>query len=167
MNYKFLKEEVLVHTPKLLQYAHKFTQDQNDAEDLLQNTLVKVLKYHKKFANGTNLLGWIYTIMRNTFINDCRKRSHQLKYINGIVESQDMENRISQDRSEGPLISEEIDNVIKTIPEIYYTAFMMFYEGYKYYEIAEYLGIPEGTVKTRIHTARQILQKKLRNYRID
>ncbi|MBV2227606.1 MULTISPECIES: RNA polymerase sigma factor [Sphingobacterium] len=167
MNYKFIKEEVLVHTPTLLQYANKFTQDHNDAEDLLQNTLIKVLKYQKKYVTGTNLLGWIYTIMRNTFINDCRRRVHQLKYINGITDSKDIESRISRDRAEGNLMSEEINTVMKTIPEIYYNAFMMYYEGFKYYEIAEYLGVPEGTVKTRIHTARKILQKKLRNYRHD
>lgn len=103
--------------------------------------------------------------MRNTFINVCSKRGHQLKYINGIWDSKDIESRISRDRPERNLISEEINTVMKTIPEIYYTGFMMYYEGFKYYEIAEYLGVPEGTVKTRIHTARKVLQKKLRNYR--
>lgn len=164
MNDDFITKKVLVHTPTL-QYAHKFTGDQTDAQDLLQNTLVKVLRYHKSYVNGTNLLGWIYTIMRNTFINDCRKKTLEINYKKVIGEGGASYLNSTKNRIEGQLIHEDIHTVMESIPEMYYKPFMMYFEGYKYYEIAEFLEVPEGTVKTRIHTARKLLKKKLGSYR--
>ncbi|GEM68010.1 RNA polymerase sigma factor [Sphingobacterium mizutaii NBRC 14946 = DSM 11724] len=165
MNNDFIKNEVLVHSDTLLHYANKFTKDQNEAEDLLQDTLMKVIRYQEKFEESTNLLGWIYTIMKNIFINRCRKNRVERNYASTVLPASDPSKQQSQNKSIDNFLGQDIDSVLISIHEKYYLPFIMFFEGYKYYEIAEHLGIPEGTVKTRIHTARKLLQEKLKSYR--
>ncbi|WP_313189766.1 RNA polymerase sigma factor [Sphingobacterium sp.] len=89
MNNDFIKNEVLVNSDMLLQYANKFTKDQDDAEDLLQDTLMKVIRYQKKFEKSTNLLGWIYTIMKNIFINRCGKNGVERNYASTVFPDSD------------------------------------------------------------------------------
>lgn len=165
MNNDFIKNEVLVHSDTLLHYANKFTKDQNEAKDLLQDTLMKVIRYQEKFEESTNLLGWIYTIMKNIFINRCRKNGVERNYASTVLPASDPSKQQSQNKSIDNFLGQDIDSVLMSIHEKYYLPFIMFFEGYKYYEIAEHLGIPEGTVKTRIHTARKLLQEKLKSYR--
>ncbi len=165
MNNDFINKEVLVHSDTLLKYANRFTKNESDAEDLLQNTLMKVFRYQNNYSKGSNLLGWIYTIMRSCFLNDCRKKKLAANYMNNSLSVNDPTLNSSKNKSENRFLMEDINAVMETVPEKYMSAFIMYFEGYKYYEIAEYFNVPEGTVKTRIHAARKLLQKKLSNYR--
>lgn len=164
MSNDFFKKEVLAHSAALMQYATKFTGNDEDAQDLVQTTLLKVVRNHTKFVEGTNVLGWIYTIMRNTFINECRKSTLAQNY-RTYQQSQESKVLTSvSNHGERTFIKGEIQEALQSLPEKYYQAFIMHFEGYKYHEIAAHLDIPEGTVKTRIHTARKILQQKLKEY---
>jgi len=165
MSNDFIKNEVLVHATALLHYAHKFTNNKDDAEDLVQNTLGKVLQSHSRFVRDTNVLGWIYTIMRNTFINDCRRKTLSQKYMNHSLSRQDMSTTSVSNNGERMFVRSEIQEALNSLPEKYYKPFMMHFEGYKYDEIAEYFDVPVGTIKTRIHCARNVLQQKLRGYK--
>ncbi len=165
MNKNFIKNEVLIHTDILLQYANKFTKDQEEAEDLLQETLIKVLKYQDSFEKNTNLLGWVYTIMKNIFINGCRKKVLEKNYLSKVQSIGETLKQQSNNKCLDNFMREDLNLVLRSIPEKYYIPFMMFFEGYKYYEIADHLGLPEGTIKTRIHTARKLLKQRLKSYR--
>lgn len=165
MDKDFINKEVWVHSDTLLKYANRFTKDENEAEDLLQNTLLKVLRYQESYSKGSNILGWIYTIMRSCFLNDCRKKKLAENYKNSSLSINDPNMKSAENRGENRFAMEDLDAAMETIPEKYLSAFIMHFEGYKYYEIAEHFNVPEGTVKTRIHTARKLLQKKLSTYR--
>ena len=165
--YNFNKD-VMGQSHLLLDYAKKFTNNHNDAEDLLQDTLIKVFRYFENFKEGTNLTGWMYTIMRNTFINDYRRKSISTKLISQKEELSpaDLSRSSVKNQAESSFMNADIQRALKTLPEAYYTPFVMHFEGYKYYEIAEHLQIPDGTVKTRIHVARKMLQKSLQEYKV-
>ncbi|MDX5448669.1 MAG: RNA polymerase sigma factor, partial [Bacteroidota bacterium] len=117
--------------------------------------------------DGTNLKGWLYTIMKNTFINNYRKKKNQ----NTFVDDTDNRYFINQGVSEKAETTDSIVDQeyimaqIDTIERNYVEAFMMHYNGYKYEEIAEILGIPLGTVKSRIFLARKKMMEKLSDYR--
>jgi len=167
MSTDFIKNQVMVHSSALLRYANKFTKNEDDAEDLVQNTLLKVYKYRSKFVKETNVLGWMYTIMKNTFLNDCRRNSLVLKYMDHAKATQNINNASVSNNGEGMFIQKEIQNALESLPEIYYKPFIMHFEGYKYHEIAKYFNIPEGTIKTRIHAARKALQNKLKEHKLN
>ncbi|MGJ1205329.1 RNA polymerase sigma factor [Sphingobacterium lactis] len=160
--------DVMQQSNVLLEYAKNFTKDHNDAEDLLQDTLIKVYRYIDNFKEGTNLTGWIYTIMRNTFINNYRKKS----IVNSVVTQKeeftpsDLIKSSVKNNVENAFLNDDIQYALQKLPEMYYRPFVMHFEGYKYYEIAEYLQIPDGTVKTRIHMARKMLQGILKEYKV-
>lgn len=161
-------KDVMGQSQVLMDYAKKFTNNSNDAEDLLQDTLIKVFKYVDSYKEGTNLKGWIYTIMRNTFINNYRRKTIS----NGIVSQKeeltaaDLSKSAVRNNAENTFMGADIQEALKKLPEAYYRPFVMYFEGYKYYEIAEHLQIPDGTVKTRIHVARKMLQKDLSVYKM-
>ncbi len=157
---------VLNQASSLKMYALHFTRDLDDANDLVQDTMLKAITYYTKFREGTNLKGWLYTIMKNTFINNYRRvvkinsvvtKQEEIPYSNLLFSS-------SNNGSEGKFILEDISKALKNLPDEYYVPFTMYFEGHKYHEIAEHLDIPIGTVKTRIHVARKMLKKQLRDY---
>lgn len=149
--------------PSLLPIAYKFTRNEEDALDLLQETLLKAFDNKDKFRDGTNLKAWLYTIMRNTFIT----HYHRLIKRNTFTDpTEDQHFLNSFSRSVGnnaftSLAMEEIGDAVSALTYVYKTPFMMYYQGYKYHEIAEILNIPIGTVKNRIHIARKQLKKQL------
>lgn len=155
------------HSQFLHQLAMKLTRRTEDAEDLTQETFYKAIKYQDKYHEGTNLKGWLYTIMKNTFINNYRRAKNQNTFVD------DTENRyfinsgeVSKTVSTDSIIDH--DNIMKQIESVdktYLEAFMMHYNGYKYEEIADKLDIPLGTVKSRIFLARKKMMKKLHDYR--
>ena len=116
---------------------------------------------------GTNIKGWLYTIMRNTFINKYRKAKSRNTFVdnteNNYFLNQEEANKESKTDSvvNGNYLMEQIQSVDKN----YVDTFMMHYEGYKYEEISEILNIPLGTVKSRIFLARNKLMEKLKDYR--
>jgi len=155
------------HTSVLKNFAYKFTRDSAVADDLFQDTMVKALRYFDHFKEGTNIKGWLFTIMRNTFINDYRKdvRKNALITQEEEISSAHLLQSSSCNAAEGKFAMADIQRTLAKLPKCYYDPFMQYFEGYKYHEIADDLGIPIGTVKTRIHMARTILKKQLKIYK--
>jgi RNA polymerase sigma-70 factor (ECF subfamily) len=144
----------------------KLVQDVEDANDLVQETMLKAFRNKDKFAEGTNLKGWLYTIMKNIFINNYRRM------VNSNIFSDDTENQYyvnssknaSHNSAETRLAMSDIHHALSQLNENLRRPFMMSFEGYKYEEIASSLRIPLGTVKIRIHNARHKLQEQLSGY---
>ncbi|MCX2574776.1 RNA polymerase sigma factor [Pedobacter sandarakinus] len=153
-------------TPLLRQFAMRYTNDNEDANDLIQDTMMKAIKYYAQFEPGSNLKAWLFTILKNTFINNYRKKTKANALItqNDEISSVDLSYSASRNEAEGTFIMKDIRKAIDTLPESYAKPFISFFEGYKYHEIAEELNIPIGTVKTRIHVARTLLKDYLKSY---
>lgn len=141
-------------------FSFKFTSNQEDAEDLLQETVLKALTYRDRFRENTNFKAWIFTIMRNLFINQYRKTHHTKVKItstdyaeNSHIASYNASNIESQHDFN------QLRGKIKELNASIRVPFELFLEGFKYQEIADQLQIPIGTVKTRIFTARKQLSK--------
>lgn len=154
-------------TSKILKpYALKLTKDRDDANDLLQDTLVKAFMNRDKYTDGTNLKAWLFTIMKNTFITNYQRMMRKntfvdvtdnLFYINSLDSS--VNNQAYSD-----FVAEDIKKALNSLDESLQQPFLMYFNGFKYHEIAEKLKIPIGTVKNRIHIARKELKDKLRVY---
>ncbi len=148
-------------------FAMRLTRDSDDANDLLQDTVLKAFTYREKFTDGTNLKAWLYTIMKNTFITNYQKlmrkktfvdSSEDLLFLNSVAHS-------TQNTAYSTFALNDINKAMATIEEAHSVPFMMYYKGFKYHEIAEKLNIPIGTVKNRIHLARKQLKTLLSMYR--
>jgi RNA polymerase sigma-70 factor (ECF subfamily) len=147
-------------------FALKLTADHEDANDLLQETLLKALRYREKFVDPTNLKAWMYTIMKNTFINNYRRISRQKTIIDNTDESYFL-NISSETVSETPdsaLRYEEIKREVDRLDDDVRIPFDMHNNGFKYKEIADELNMPIGTVKSRIFLARKKLTSALEDY---
>lgn len=148
-------------------HALNFTRDIEDANDLVQETLIKALRFKDGFEQGSNFKGWLFVIMRNTFINDYRKKAKKNSVITTEEEltSSHLAGNAPLNGAEHRFAMQDIQNALNSLPETYRLPFVRFVEGYRYHEIADELGIPLGTVKTHIHQARLELKKKLKIYR--
>ena len=157
---------VLRQESSLKTYALRFTHDVEDANDLVQDTLVKAVTYYTNFKEGTNIKGWLYTIMKNTFINNYRRFIKTTSLITKTDElsSTQLSFSASSNLGSSKFVMDDINDALKSLSEEYYVPFTMYFEGYKYHEIADHLEIPIGTVKTRIHVARKQLKKSLKAY---
>jgi len=147
-------------------FAINLTKDQEAAKDLFQETLYRALSNKDKYNVGTNIKAWLYTIMRNIFINDYRKRAKQ----SVILDNSPNDFLIDQTRTKvlndgvTNLNLREVKQMIYDLPELFRTPFNLYFEGYKYNEISEALNEPLGTIKSRIHFARKILKQKIQRY---
>jgi RNA polymerase sigma factor (sigma-70 family) len=149
---------------KLRYYALSLTSDNEKASDLLQDTLLKALSNRDKFSQNTNFNAWVYTIMKNTFINDYRrniKAANNLKSPRADITGT---SAIEYPSPDSVYQSEEISKSISQLDDEYRIPFTMFLEGYKYKEIADELDLPLGTVKSRIFFSRKRLEKILTGY---
>lgn len=151
-------------TRSLKPFAIRLTQDPEAAEDLLQETAYRALVNHDKYSDGTNLKAWLFTIMRNIFINQYRRKlkrntiidtTENLYYLNSASET------VKNDAI-GQFIMDDLQKAINHLSVEFRVPFLMHYEGYKYQEIAEHLKLPLGTVKSRIFFARKELKTFLR-----
>ncbi|ETZ23029.1 RNA polymerase sigma factor [Pedobacter sp. V48] len=147
-------------------FAMSFTKNREDADDLVQDTFLKAVRYADKFEEGTNLQGWLYMILKNTFINDYRRKSRHQNFVDeSMALSADYLVNSSGNLGVNKCMNDDIHKALKMLPYDYSYPFIRYFEGYKYHEIAEELNIPIGTVKTRIHGARLVLKKNLRMYK--
>ena len=151
----------------MLNFAYMLTSNRDDAYDLLQDTTLKVLANADKYTDNTNFKGWVFTIMRNIFINNYRRVVRSATIIDQTEDCYHL--NISQDSGfetpEGSFAANEISAAIEAFPEKYRVPFSMHVAGYKYNEIAEKLDLPLGTIKSRIFFARQELQQRFADYR--
>jgi RNA polymerase sigma-70 factor (ECF subfamily) len=147
-------------------FAITLTRDNEAAKDLFQETMYRALANQEKYNVGTNIKAWLYTIMRNIFINNYRRKVKQNTIFDFTANDYllDYNQMAIANRAESNLRIKEIQLVIYKLPEIFKRPFLMYFEGYKYYEIAEILHEPLGTIKSRIHFARKMLKSQITKY---
>ena len=160
-------QNILSMQNELRSFAMKLTCDYEDANDLLQDTTLKALDNEDKYEQETNFKGWIYTIMRNIFINNYRKNLRDQTFVDK-TDNQYFLNSSSDlvvDSMESAYDVKEMNRVVNSMSKEYRIPFSMFVAGFKYREIAEKLDLPIGTVKSRIFFTRQKLQTALKDFR--
>jgi len=155
------------HSSQLISHALRFTGDEDDAKDLVQETLIKGIRFAEKFAEGTNLKGWLFVIMRNTYINSYYKQAKRnaIFTVEEELSSPQLLTTASRNQGESVFAMEDISKAMASIKPSYRIAFQKYFEGYRYEEIAEEMQLPLGTVKTYIYQARLGLKKYLRKDR--
>jgi RNA polymerase sigma factor (sigma-70 family) len=159
--------QMLVNNAEFLKpFAITLTRDTEAAKDLFQETLYRALANRDKYNVGTNIKAWLYTIMRNIFINNYRRKVKQ----NTIFDSTPNDFLLNQNQAvvanaaEVNLRLKDIQQAIHNLPEIFKNPFLLYFDGFKYHEIAEMLGEPLGTIKSRIHFARKLLKTQIQRY---
>ena len=147
-------------TPVLNTFAYNLTKNSEDAKDLYQETAFRAITNKEKFRAGTNLKAWLFTIMKNIFINNYRKKMKA----NTIMDSTDNNfyinsgKNVVSNKAESNIMMKELKRMIKGLDNTIKVPFVMHFNGYKYQEIADYLGLPLGTIKSRIFFARKELK---------
>lgn len=167
MNALQFQKKLLSLQENMMNFALTLTADKNDAQDLMQDTTLKVLDNQEKFVDNVNFKGWVLTIMRNIFINNYHKIVRTQTVVDQDIDlyNLDIMNDSGFDNPDGAYQIQEITSAIESLNEELKVPFSMFVSGYKYNEIAEALNVPLGTVKSRIFFARQELKKKLKDFR--
>ena len=156
-------ELILGSSGQLKPFAISLTNDRELAKDLFQETMYKALANRDKYSTGTNIKAWLYTIMRNIFINEYRRKAIQkVIFDSDVYEIKAM--AIINNDGENSLQLKEIHSAIYRLPQIFKIPFLLYFEGYRYYEISESLNEPLGTIKSRIHFARKLLKEQLTRY---
>lgn len=158
---------ILTIQDHLLNFAYQLTTDREAARDLLQDTTLKALDNQDKYVDNVNFKGWVFTIMRNIFINNYRQTVRKATVIDTTEDLYHL--NISQESGlstpDGSYAVQEISKAVEAFSEEYRRPFSMHVAGYKYNEIAEKMGLPLGTVKSRIFFVRKRLQDTLKDYR--
>jgi RNA polymerase sigma-70 factor (ECF subfamily) len=165
--------EALRHLDALYRTALRMTRSEADAEDLVQETFIRAFRFRDQFTLGTNMKAWLFRILTNTFINTYRRKSAQPEVtdLEGVDEFS-LYRRMADDRaaSSSPdpeaellnsVVDTEVTDALEELPEKFRTTVLLDVEGFSYKEIAEMLGIPIGTVMSRLHRGRKFLQKRL------
>ncbi len=157
---------LLNNTEFLKPFAITLTRDTEAAKDLVQETMYRALANKDKYNVGTNIKAWLYTIMRNIFINNYRRRAKQSTIFDSTP------NEFLLNLNQGAVTNDavakinlkEVQEAIHNLPEIFRNPFLLYFDGFKYHEIADMLGEPLGTIKSRIHFARKLLKNQLQRY---
>lgn len=152
--------------PQLLGYALKLTSNDHDAQDLFQETAFRAYKHRDHFQKGTNLAGWLLTIMRNVFINQYRMKKRRATLLDNSDNQYLLQPVELADGNEGEkkVMFDDLQHVINKLDEGMRKPFLMHFAGYKYEEIAEQMDLPLGTVKSRIFFARKYLKQFLAHH---
>ncbi len=154
--------EIISLEPSLTRYAFSLTSNMEDAKDLVQETYFKALNNQDKFDEQTNIKAWMYTIMKNTFINDYRRRVKKQAIFNKDVQEFVLISRPAETSPESDFNFRELTSMVNSLEPEFRIPFQMHDSGYKYQEIADELGLHLGTVKSRIHFSRQKLMEKIK-----
>jgi len=168
--------ETLPHKSALYNYALKISGNADDAQDLVQETYYKAFRYFDKFQSGTNSKAWMFMILKNTFINDYRKSKREpykldyeqiQNFYENVKADRAIENNLDKDFY-NDLFDDELTEAIDQLPTKMREVFLLCdLEGYSYEETAELVGCPIGTVRSRLHRARHMLQEILFDYAKD
>lgn len=159
-------QQLVSNADFLRPFAFTLTRDNETAKDLLQETLFRALANKEKYHVGTNVKAWLYTIMRNIFINDYRRKARQ----NTIFDNTPNDFLLNYNQqtvantAEMQIKLKEIHRAIQNLPVIFKQPFQLYFDGYKYNEIADILNEPLGTIKSRIHFARKLLKEEISRY---
>ncbi|MBD5230754.1 MAG: RNA polymerase sigma factor [Muribaculaceae bacterium] len=162
-----LKQRLVSLQSHLMNFAVSLTGNRDEASDLLQDTTLKVLDNEEKYTDNVNFQGWVFTIMRNLFINNYRK---QVRHNTVVDTSEDLFKLNTSQESglsnpEGSVAVHEIMDSLNSLSDDYRVPFTLYVQGYKYNEIADKMGLPLGTIKSRIFFARRMLRDELSAYR--
>jgi RNA polymerase sigma factor (sigma-70 family) len=146
-------------------FALTLTRDYENAKDLIQETLFKALNNKDKYHVGTNIRAWLTTIMRNIFINDYRRQMKQQKVLDIAANEFLLDSKQVHVANEAisTLGHKEMQMAVHQLPSIFKTPFLLYFDGYRYHEIAEMVQEPLGTIKSRIHFARKLLKQEMAN----
>lgn len=152
----------------LRNYGLSLTHNTDETKDLVQETILKAYRYKDKFQEGTNLRAWLYTILKNSFINNYRREINRNTFIDRTDNQYfvDLPSHRIDNEAEISFIRKDLENAIDSLACDLRITFKLNAEGFKYHEISKELHIPIGTVKTRIFVARRILRKQLQDYSI-
>jgi len=166
-------KEFMPHINSMYNFAYRLTLDADDAKDLLQDTYLKAFRFIDSFQQGTNAKAWLFRILKNSFINDYRKKSKEpskidYQEVETFYNSEDVDRQITPDlRVEAlqDMIGDEISVALNSLDVDFRTVIILCdLEGFKYEEMAKILDIPIGTVRSRLHRARNLLKEKLSEY---
>ncbi len=165
--------ELMPHIDALYNFAYRLTQGEDDANDLVQETYMKAYRFFDSYQQGTNAKAWMFRILKNSFINDFRKKSKQPTK----VDYNEVENYYNSDNTEieatvdlrvdtvKEMMGDEITMALNSLDVDFRTIIILSdLEGFKYEEMAKILDIPVGTVRSRLHRARNLLKGKLNEY---
>lgn len=171
---QLFEKEFLPYADALYNFAYRLTYEQNDAHDLVQETFLKAYRFFHSFEQGTNAKAWLFRILKNTFINEFRKKSKEptkIDYneIESYVNTQESHLPSTTDsirtESNQYLIGDEVANALNSLAIDFRTIIILSdLEGFKYDEMAKILDVPIGTVRSRLHRARHLIKEKLQNY---
>ena len=167
------ERELLPHIDALTTFAYHLTYNEEDAKDLVQETFMKAYRALGSYVEGTNAKAWLFKILKNAYINQYRKKSrrptkvdfeefigYQDKDDNSTSEYQDLRTEIFEN-----LLGDEVTVAINALPIDFRTVILLCdVEGFTYEEIAKIIDIPIGTVRSRLHRARNMLKEKLKKY---
>lgn len=173
---KIFEKEFLPHTDALYNFAYHLVYNEEDTNDLVQETFLKAYRFIDSYQQGTNAKAWLFKILKNAFINDYRKKVKQPAKVDydklfdyketedeSYVEYVDLRQEVFQG-----LIGDEVTRAINELPVDFKTVILLCdVEEFSYEEIAKIVDIPIGTVRSRLHRARNILKEKLRNYALE
>jgi RNA polymerase sigma factor, sigma-70 family len=161
-----LTSKIVGMESELRHFALKLTADQDLANDLVQDCMLKALDNKEKFVHAQNFKGWMYTIMRNLFINNYRRVTREMSMMDDSysIGRQNLLEVEDGERFEYAYDLKELHKVINAVPESMRKPFLMYVSGFKYNEIAEKMGLPIGTIKSRLFFVRKRLQKELKEF---
>ncbi len=171
--YVVFNTEFIPHIDSMYNFAFRLTNDEDDANDLVQDTYMKAFRFINSFQQGTNAKAWLFRILKNSFINDYRKKSKQpakvdYQEVETTYNSESTDSETTTDlRTETvqDMIGDEVATALNSLPVDFRTVIILCdIEGFTYEEMAKILDIPIGTVRSRLHRARNLLKEKLRSY---
>ncbi|MDP2037415.1 MAG: sigma-70 family RNA polymerase sigma factor [Ignavibacteria bacterium] len=174
--YADFEREAVPHMNAVFNFALRMTGDQDDANDLVQETYLKAFRFFDKFEKGTNCKAWLFRILKNSYINDYRKAVKEPNKVDyedvqnfyENVKSDEIDSKHYEQDAFSNLLDDEITKVLSALPEDFRTAIILSdIEGFTYEEIADFVDIPVGTVRSRLHRARKMLYAQLYDYAKD
>lgn len=176
IRYEDFEKEALPHMGALYNFALRMTGDEDDADDLVQETFLKAFRFFDKFEKGTNCKAWLFRILKNSYINDYRKTTKEPDKVDyedvqnfyENIKSDEVETRHYEMDAFNNLLDDEISSAITALPEDFRTVIILSdIEGFTYEEIADFVDIPVGTVRSRLHRARKMMYAQLYDYAKD
>lgn len=167
------EEEIIPHLDAMYNFALRLTSDPSDAEDLVQDSIVKAFRFFSSYEKGTNAKAWLFRILKNSYINNYRKKSKQPNQVDydevatfyetiraERTDTSDLEDKMFRD-----LIDDDISTALEELPEDFRTVVLLCdVEGFTYEEIANMLDVPIGTIRSRLHRGRNLLKAQLQEY---
>jgi RNA polymerase sigma-70 factor (ECF subfamily) len=165
--------EALPHMDVLYNFALRTTGNQDDARDLLQETYLKAYRFWEKYEKGTNIRAWLFRIMKNSYINRYRKETkepdkvdyEEIENFYNLIRAESTNPNDLQEKLFGSLLGDEVSKALESLPDDFRTVVILSdIEGLTYEEIAEFVECPIGTVRSRLHRGRKLLQARLYEY---